>query len=229
MTKKILAAAIIGLAGATGAASVNAGTISFTDTIATQSTGWGPTSLTVNQFDSSLGSLTAVEIIFSGNVEGTAKTESLDADISTVTANLSADLTLDLTSLTTSDIILLGVGDSSVHNYTAFDGATDFAGTSGASAALSGTDSDSLTTTAAADLALFTGLGTISFDAGAVGASSATGAGNLITQFITNAGAGIEVIYTYDTGTTVPAPAPLALMAFGLLGLAGVVRSKKSA
>jgi hypothetical protein len=226
MTKKILAAAIISLAGATG---VNAGTISFTDTIATQSTNWGPQSLTVDQFDSSLGTLTAVQIIFSGDVDGTARTENLDADAAVVTATLSADLSLDLSSLTTPDILLLGVGDSSTHNFAAHDGTIDFGGTSGATVALSGTDSDSLITTDIADLAMFTGLSTISFSADAVGVSSATGAGNITSNFATNAGAGIEVIYTFDTGTTtVPVPAPLALMAFGLLGLAGVVRSKKS-
>jgi hypothetical protein len=48
-----------------------------------------------------------------------------------------------------------------------------------------------------ADLALFTGPGTIVLPVAAMSSSATTGSGNLTTQFLTEAGANVEVCYNY--------------------------------
>ena len=104
-------------------------------------------------------------------------------------------------------------------------GDIDFGGPSGNSFLdLSGDDSDSNLITA--DLADFIGLGTIDLPVIGTGMSTGTGAGNLITQFTTDASAEIELIYDFTpivepppTGG-VPEPMTSSLAALGLIALA---------
>ena len=120
---------------------------------------------------------------------------------------------------------------SSVFNLAAFDGTIDFAGASGVdTGSVSASASDALTSTSAADFLLFSaaGGGVINMPVLAAGLSTGSGAGNLVTQFTTLAGANVTVTYNYTDAPTssVPEPGTLAMAGLGLLGL-GALRRRK--
>jgi hypothetical protein len=116
---------------------------------------------------------------------------------------------------------------SNTFNATAYDGVTDFGGTSGVSY-LSLLASDNLNgNVAPVDWAGWIGLGDVTLPVDAVGLSGGTGAGNLIQQFDTDAGADFLITYTYDAAG-VPEPGSIAMSALVLLGAAGVWRHCRS-
>lgn len=189
--------------------------------------------LVVDMFDDNGGNfaLDSVMLTLSGVIEGDARVESLDATPATVTGNISANITLEnmasMTVLSASPVV------SDVFNLAAFDGTIDFAGTSGAeSLGLTDMFSESVTYTMPMDLAAFVGMGTISYNFEALGASNGSGAGNLISQFNTRAGAELMITYNYTDNTPPPvtnvsAPSSVALLGLSLLGVAGLRRKAK--
>lgn len=217
MTRIKLLGALLALGVLTTSNLAFGASYSVNDSLPSTITNWNDF-LTVAKFNPALGTLTQVNIFLDGDVSGTAKYESQDGSASVISLNLQATITLqkpDLSFLV--DVVPLA---NVVDNATAFDGIIDFGGTSGNTFNnLSGNASDSVSLTTPVDLALFTGPGSISFPAAAVGSSNATGAGNLISQFSSFAGAGVEVEYIYDEAV-VPEPATLALTSLALLGLA---------
>ena len=169
------------------------------DTIPLQTTNWSATA-TVPKFDPSLGVLLQIEFELKGDIQGSAAIESLDAAPSVVTTNYQAGVTL--TRPDTSVIVVTLPRQVLVDNLTAFDGTIDFAGTSGITHGnLSTNTTSTAISTAPADLALFTGPagnpGTIDLTVDAIGTSNANGSGNIITQFMTQAGAEVRVCYVY--------------------------------
>lgn len=185
-------------------------------------TNWN-TSVTIPKFDPSVGNLIRVRWRIIGQVTGSASFESLDAANSTITTSLSASI-----ALTRPDASLLSVAIPVVNNTdaaTAYDGVTDFGGTSGKTySGLSGSALATSSSIAASDLALFTAAApgdTISLPVSAMGMSSGSGAGNLVLIFETFASASIRVCYEY---TIIPAPSAMALL--GLGGLAAMRRRR---
>ena len=165
-----------------------------TASIPTTSTDWTQ-SVTLGQFDPSLGTLTSIDIVNAGTFTSDIKVESLDGAPSNIVATVSGTLTLTGNGVA-------GLVANSAANETfsasAFDGTIDFGGTSGhdfGNNNASGTNS--ITLSDPASLAAYTGVGTVSFSDFAHATSSATGAGNLLTQIGTTANAQIEVIYHY--------------------------------
>ncbi len=219
-TLAVVASGSVAAFAVAGNASAAILTESFSATVPLQNTNFN-TSVALSHFDPSLGTLQMVTIGLAGVVQGNASAESLDASPATVNLNLGA-------SITATGPVALSVNvtpvNMQVFNASAFDGVIDFAGTSGiAFTNVTGSDTDSSMLTAPpADLSPYIGLGNVIIGIGALGNSSGSGAGNLITQFQTQAGAEVTITYKYDTGTTsTPEPATLlGLMAFGAAGIA---------
>lgn len=222
MKKIIIALATAGLFGATGAAQANV--ISFTADKAETLTAWNDV-LSFGKFNSNLGTLNSITFELSGTVTGSGKAESLDASPSTVTLSLSS--LLKLTRPDGSTIVVTNPVFSNAYNLAAFDGAIDFAGTSGVKTGpVSSSHTEIVTSSSSSDFALFSqaGGGTINLALGATGLSSGSGAGNLLSQFNTSAAGSVKVTYDY-TAAPVPEPETYAML-IGGLGLLGLVRRR---
>ena len=227
--KKIFAALAIA-AALTPFTSAQAATISFSDSKAMATTNWTDV-LSFSKFDTSLGTLTSIKFDLSGAVQGSGNAESLDAAASDVSLSLGA--LLGLTRPDGSTLVVTNPLFSQVFNFSAFDGSINFGGTSGGSTGtVSANGANFFVSSSASDFSLFSALGggTINLGLNAVGNSSGTGAGNLVTQFNTAAAGNVVVTYTYTSASVVPEPATLATLIAGL-GLMGAVRrrSKKQA
>ncbi|HID31009.1 MAG TPA: choice-of-anchor E domain-containing protein, partial [Desulfobacterales bacterium] len=195
--RKIPVLAVLTLLGLALPAMANAATISYSDSVPQQSTYWS-SSVAIPKFDPSLGTLTDIEFKLDGHIEGIAKFEHQGQGPATVTMNFSA--TIELQRPDTSPLVVAIPVVSTVDDVTAYDGATDFGGTSGRTH--DGLSADKTVSASSpppsSDLALFTGSETIALPVIATGSSSTTGSGNIITQFTTSASATVTITYTYN-------------------------------
>ncbi|MFW2542146.1 choice-of-anchor E domain-containing protein [Primorskyibacter sp. 2E107] len=225
---KSIALAVVVVAGlAAGAA--QAATATYSGSVASTSTNWSD-SVLLTQFDPLLGTLDSVSLSLTGSVDGDANAESLDGAPAVITLSLSATITASVAGFPGLSVDVNPLS-SSIFNATSFDGTIDFGGTSGVSySGLTASDSD--TSVFTSGLSPFIGNGTFSLDLSAVGASSGSGAGNLITQFFTDAGATASVTYNYTppiSEVPLPAGAPLLIGALGGLALVRRRKAKKAA
>lgn len=230
MLKKILCGASLLCA----AGFSNAAVITETFTVAPTTTNFTNSSVQVAKFDTNGGNfvLNSVTFTVAGTVEGIAEVESRDAQPATVVATLSAELTLLDSMMNTLVVTIPSVSDS--FNATAYDNIDDFGGTSGFTFAdLDGSQTNSATFSDMGTLATYSGSAgdMINFVFNASATSVATGAGNLLSSFTTQAGGLITVAYDYTDMTPPPvpvsAPAHVALLGLGLLAFAGVRKSRK--
>lgn len=194
-----IAPALAGCASLVGA--VGAGQQSYSDSVAVQTTDW-TNSVTLPKFDPALGLLKVVRITLDGHIEGSIFFESQDPLPQIVTTNLTA--TIELFRPDTSLIVSASPAVQHVDSVSAFDGVTDFGGTSGKTYANLSQDlsENHAALPPSPDLALFTGPsgspGTITLTVRAVGHSAATGSGNIIQGFTTRASAVVTVLYKFE-------------------------------
>jgi uncharacterized protein (DUF2141 family) len=168
-------------------------TLTKSAAVASTPTDWTQ-NLLIPQFDPSLGTLLSIDITNAGTFSSGIKVESLDSASSTITATDSGSLTLTGPGIT--GLVTTGSASKSF-NATAYDGVLDFGGTSGhdfGTQTASGTNSITLT---GSSMAAFTGTGSVTLNNVAHATSTASGAGNLITQINTNASAQVSVVYHY--------------------------------
>jgi hypothetical protein len=212
--KKIMMTFALGLGLCGFVAPATADVVEYTDTIPSATTSWTD-SVTVSMFDPALGILTGVEFWMTGNIEGSAAYESLDAGPATITTTFAADMTLDLPGA--SPDLEVMPATATMTSATAFDGIEDFGGTSGMTFDMLMASGTEHTVVDPGDFALYIGLGDLTLPVETLGSSSATGAGNLIFTAMQTADAEVTVRYTY---AVIPAPgaALLGVLGFGAVG-----------
>jgi hypothetical protein len=183
------------------AAPVAANQVCHTASTPLLSTNWS-NQVVVPRFDPGLGTLDSVTLELVGHVEGSASAESLDGSPSVLTFNFSGQFALEHPSgwpaVQNTPSLMFNA------NVDGFDGLIDFRGASGVSfsgLSVDGMPASSATTSDPGLLALYVGPpgnpGNTGLPVHAVGVSTATGNGNLITQFLMQGSAAVNVCYNY--------------------------------
>lgn len=169
-------------------------TVVQTQTIADTTTNWTLPS-TFAQFDPSLGTLVDVRIGVTGDVDGTASIENLGAAATPVEVFIPVGFAVS--SPDGADQGSVTVDPTTTVNLGAYDGSTDYTGSSGT--IVSGiTASNSAVFVDSGDLGAFIGTGTVDLSTQAIGNAIETGDGNLMTTLATKAGAVVSVQYGYN-------------------------------
>jgi uncharacterized repeat protein (TIGR01451 family) len=150
---------------------------------------------TIPQFDPSLGTLTAIDFIIQGQITSDIKVENEDPSPATITGVVSGNLNIAgrgfSTQVTTSS-------SSRTFDASAWDGVTDYAGTSGKDfGSVTVPGSKTITLTDPTALLDYSGTGAVTISENAVATSSADGGGNLQARITSSGSAHLTVVYHY--------------------------------
>jgi hypothetical protein len=152
--------------------------------------------VSVNQFNPSLGVLTEVDIIATGSLQNRVQMENLGPQAHQFQCNVGGTLTYLLPGtqpLTSSPSTVLSA------SLPAFDGVPDLSGPSSkdfGNVTLAGTFSEASITSPQA-LAAYIGTGKVAVSQSAVAQSSVSGPGNLLAMITTTAQGDVQVVYNY--------------------------------
>ena len=211
------------MAGVVLSAGAHAATVTFTDSFDLATTNWTHL-LGGSQFNAALGTLNSATFTFTDDIVQRIRGENTGATPDTLTPLAGAQFQFrkSLATLMTTTLSAAGA----TFNATAFDGVSDFAGTSGidfGNILISATDTLTLTGGALASVIGTGTLGSAGYDVRALGQGAIqTGNGNLDSSISTQARYNLTVVYDYTpTRSEVPLPGTLALMggAFAALGM----------
>jgi hypothetical protein len=219
MTTKVfnaLAAAttLAGIVATTGAA--NAASLSYDTSTGLQETDLD-TTLSVQKFNSSLGTLNSVILQFTSNLQGNASVTNNSKTKSGI-FSFSSDGDVELNNEKTGDTIL------SLSPSVQSQKITIAALKSITSPTLTASESTTQTFTNASFLKSFIGTGNLNFGLSATALSSFVGTGNFSSTISTYADAYLKVTYDY-TAKTVPEPS--ALLGIGVMAGFGIISKKK--
>lgn len=157
----------------------------------------------VPQFNSSLGTLTSVEVIYEASIETQMKAENLDPVAAEIEHKVDGQFTLQIGSEGTLGTLQSTLNITQTRQAGAYDGAMDFAGASGVdSGPRTANDSKSLVLTAGQhDLSGFIGNGQVNLTNTANADACACGSGNLLAMVQTSSRGRARVVYTYTPAT----------------------------
>ena len=208
--------------------SANAASLSYTTSTPLTQTNFSNKTMSIQKFDSAIGTLNSVEIDFTGNLAGQAGFENTDtSNPANVAAELTAKVTLQLNNQSLSQLTL---NPDSTSNYTVgtYDGTTDYSGISGETVdGLTANDSKTQTINDPTLLKSFIGTDNLDFLVSAKAQSNVTGSGNIYSFFHTTAATDLTVTYNYDATPPVKAPEPSALLGVGLVAGFGLLSQRK--
>ncbi len=217
----LCAAAVLFGAGLTNA---QAATESFSFIIPQDTLDWDQT-VSVPMFNPALGTLNSIKFTVDATFAITAQAENL----AKTSKMASWEGTLSQTLFRGDGSTLVDITPfqwSFSKTLAAYDKVTDFAGTSGVTHADGGTSSGSFVSTLAADLAAFTGTGTIDMTASAREDTSFTGSsGNMLQLVTSEAGLTVGVTYSY-TPPPIPEPVTILSICAGIGTLSVYVRNR---
>jgi hypothetical protein len=164
-------------------------------TVADSTTDWSDL-LAVSRFDPTLGMLEVVNITLTGDIHGSIAAENLGGAPAAFYIGQTAALGLSLPGSVFPLSLSLSVDASGTLGV--FDGSADLSGTSAESDPdLAQSNTTTFSVMDAGGLAAFTGAGTVDLGLSATGASTINGPGNLLTRLLAQAGAEVQISYTY--------------------------------
>lgn len=218
MRNVLVAASVLALI----AGSASAATVSYTSStpspntvspITAQSLAFSALSLTLPQFDATIGTLTMVTLNWTGSISGTATVTKGPSAGRVFSASVSA--------------FLEGVGPSSLSMHVMptddlITSPTVFAANELKSYTVAATDTfEQMFSSGDTEFAEFLGTGDVSYLFDGFDFSGSAQTGTAATDRDILGGMGVVVTYTYDAITPIPVPAALPLLAsaFGVLGL----------